>query len=114
VNMTARALTGVEVFDSTALSPEWDRWFDEAFTDLISGDEDLVRAEFDALIAASWQQPPPPPPPAPPGFDPPGSDPPATGRHPRPANAPAPDTEGGGPSRDTGCQRAPPGAVRDE
>jgi hypothetical protein len=34
----------------TALSPEWDHWFDEAFAELISGDDDLVRAEFDALI----------------------------------------------------------------
>ena len=51
---------------STGLSPEWDRWFDEAFTDLIAHDEELIRQEFDALIAASWQQtPPPPPPPAP-------------------------------------------------
>jgi hypothetical protein len=36
------------------LSPEWDRWFDEAFTELITSDEDLVQAEFDALIGASW------------------------------------------------------------
>jgi len=45
---------------TTALSPEWDRWFNETFVDLISTDEDLTRAEFDALITASW------PPPAPP------------------------------------------------
>ena len=53
---------------STGLSPEWDRWFDEAFTDLITHDEDLIRQEFDALISASWQctSPPPPAPPAPP------------------------------------------------
>lgn len=38
----------------TALSPEWDRGFDEAFAELISGDEDLVQVEFDALIAAVW------------------------------------------------------------
>lgn len=47
---------------TTALSPEWDRWFDETFTNLISADEDLTRTEFDALIAASW---PPPESPAP-------------------------------------------------
>jgi hypothetical protein len=46
----------------TALSPEWDRGFDEAFTELISSDPDLVRAEFDALIGASFNEPPPPPP----------------------------------------------------
>jgi hypothetical protein len=50
----------------TALSPDWDRGFDEAFTELISGDPDLVRAEFDALIGASFNEPPAPPaPPAP-------------------------------------------------
>lgn len=50
----------------TALSPEWDRGFDEAFTELICGDPDLVRAEFDALIGANFDEPPPPPaPPAP-------------------------------------------------
>lgn len=36
----------------------------EAFLDLILRDEQLLRAEFDALIAASWN-PPPPSPPAP-------------------------------------------------
>ncbi|GIF01455.1 hypothetical protein [Paractinoplanes rishiriensis] len=50
----------------TALSPEWDRGFDEAFTELISSDPDLVRTEFDALIGASFDEPPEPPaPPAP-------------------------------------------------
>jgi hypothetical protein len=49
----------------TGLSPEWDRWFDEAFTDLIINDDDLVREEFDALVGASWpNHPPPAPPPA--------------------------------------------------
>jgi hypothetical protein len=42
----------------TALSPEWDRGFDEAFTELISSDPDLVRTEFDALIGASFNEPP--------------------------------------------------------
>jgi hypothetical protein len=37
----------------TGLSPEWDRWFDEAFTDLISSDDELVRAEFEALVDAA-------------------------------------------------------------
>jgi hypothetical protein len=47
----------------TALSPEWDRGFDEAFAELISSDPDLVRAEFDGLIGAGFDEPPPPPPP---------------------------------------------------
>jgi hypothetical protein len=51
---------------TTGLSPEWDRWFDEAFTDLITQDEELVRQEFDALIGGSWRHPSPPPPSAPP------------------------------------------------
>ena len=45
----------------TALSPEWDRGFDEAFTELISSDPDLVREEFDALIGANFNEPPEPP-----------------------------------------------------
>jgi hypothetical protein len=50
----------------TALSPEWDRGFDEAFAELISNDPDLVRAEFEAIIDASFNDPPgPPAPPAP-------------------------------------------------
>ncbi len=49
----------------TGLSPEWDNGFDEAFTDLVCSDDDLVRAEFDALIRASWRPPVPPVPPAP-------------------------------------------------
>ena len=56
----------------TGLSPEWDRGFDEAFTDLICSDDDLVRAEFDALIRSSWRPPVPPAPPAPAVTDPPG------------------------------------------
>jgi hypothetical protein len=43
---------------STALSPEWDRGFDEAFAELISTDPDLVRAEFDALVGAGFGEPP--------------------------------------------------------
>jgi len=45
----------------TALSPEWDRGFDEAFTDLVTSDPDWVRAEFDALIGANRNEPPEPP-----------------------------------------------------
>jgi len=38
----------------TGLSPEWDRGFDEAFIDLVSHDDDLVRAEFTGLMQRSW------------------------------------------------------------
>lgn len=42
----------------------------DAFIDLLCQDEDLVRAEFDAIIAAAWPgSPGPPPVPAPPGSD---------------------------------------------
>ena len=49
----------------TGLSPEWDNGYDPAFADLICADDDLVRAEFDALIRASWHPQVPPAPPAP-------------------------------------------------
>jgi hypothetical protein len=65
-----RVVTGMtstfEAQAKTALSPEWDRGFDEAFTDLVTADSDWVRDEFDALIGANFDEPPaPPPPPAP-------------------------------------------------
>ncbi|MFC6016830.1 hypothetical protein ACFP2T_11505 [Plantactinospora solaniradicis] len=34
----------------------------EAFVELVQHDDDLMRAEFDALIDACWHWPPPPPP----------------------------------------------------
>ncbi|GGN95074.1 hypothetical protein GCM10010112_84980 [Actinoplanes lobatus] len=45
----------------------------DAFIDLVCQDDDLLRAEFDALVAASWHTPPGPPPPAPPRRPPPGA-----------------------------------------
>lgn len=46
---------------------------DDTFITLVCQDEDLLRSEFDALIAASWQEPPSPPPAAPqPADRPPG------------------------------------------
>lgn len=81
----------------TALSPEWDRGFDRAFTDLVSSDPDLVRSEFDALIDACWNEPPPPDRAAPEAA--PG---PADG--PEPA---APQAEGS-PGDVPGTQRYPP------
>jgi len=49
----------------TGLSPEWDRWFDETFAELVSSDEELTRGEFHALINASWPPSAPPASPAP-------------------------------------------------
>jgi len=88
------------VFASTALSPEWDRWFDEEFTDLISRDEDLVRAEFDALIAGSWHVPPRTPPAASDDATPAG-----TGG----AGGPTGPAAGIVPQEPDGDQRSPPG-----
>jgi hypothetical protein len=46
---------------------------EDVFLDLVCQDDELVRDEFDALIAASWHTPPPPPPALPePSDRPPG------------------------------------------
>jgi len=46
---------------------------ESVFIDLICQDDELVRAEFDALVAASWRLPPPEPPAPPrPADQPPG------------------------------------------
>ena len=88
----------------TALSPEWDRGFDEAFTELICGDPDLVRAEFDALIGAGFDDPPEPPaPPAPPAARPAPSPP-----QPGPAPAPAAGDDGRPPRAAGNNPRSPP------
>src|SRR5689334_8527780 len=76
-----------EVRARTALSPEWDRGFDEAFAELVSSDPDLVQAEFDDLIASSWDDPadaPEPPEPPPPEAGPASA---PEGRTPGPAAA---------------------------
>jgi hypothetical protein len=39
---------------------------DDAFWMIVTGDDQWVRAEFDAIIEAGWDTPTPPPPPAPP------------------------------------------------
>ncbi|WP_433367870.1 hypothetical protein ACQPZX_40460 [Actinoplanes sp. CA-142083] len=97
----------------TALSPEWDRGFDEAFTELICGDPDLVRTEFDALIGASFDDPPPsspsppsPPPPAPsaPSATQPAPSPP----HPGASPAPATGEDGHHPAAAGNNPRSPP------
>ena len=88
----------------TALSPEWDRGFDEAFTELICGDPDLVRAECDALIGAGFDDPPEPPaPPAPPAARPAPSPP-----QPGPAPAPAAGDDGRPPRAAGNNPRSPP------
>jgi hypothetical protein len=79
----------------------------DAFLDVVWQDEELLRAEFDAIISASWPEPPePPPPPAPPA---PRNRPPTWPAPPgrpvlraRPAELPVPP----GPWR--GRQRSPP------
>jgi len=88
----------------TALSPEWDRGFDEAFTELICSDPDLVRAEFEALIGAGFDDPPEPPaPPAPPAARPAPSPP-----QPGPAPAPAAGDDGRPPRAAGNNPRSPP------
>jgi hypothetical protein len=42
----------------TALSPEWEHGFDDEFAAIVTGDPELVQAEFDALIDACWSEPP--------------------------------------------------------
>ncbi|GAA3285517.1 hypothetical protein Dvina_26015 [Dactylosporangium vinaceum] len=39
----------------TGLSPEWDRDYDAVFAELISRDDDLVRAEFAGLTGLTGQ-----------------------------------------------------------
>jgi len=52
-----------------SLNPEWDHWFDEAFTDLVTGDDDLVQAEFAEMMEATWRPFPAAPPASPPTAD---------------------------------------------
>jgi hypothetical protein len=76
-----------------------------AFADVVYADQQLVDAEFDALIAASYGEPPAPPPPAPPRVPPrPGIPRPPV---PRPLPGPAATTSPAiGPEH--GRQRSPP------
>jgi hypothetical protein len=91
----------------TALSPEWDRGFDEAFAELISSDSDLVRAEFDALIGASFNEPPrPPAPPAPSAAQP--TPPPPPPPEPGPSAATPAQTAEHQPSTASTNPRSPP------
>jgi hypothetical protein len=72
-----------------------------AFLDLVYQDDDSVRAEFDAIIAASW-----PPPPAPPAMPRPADRPPWWPPDPLAEVAPAPATAS--PRRWRSRQRSPP------
>jgi hypothetical protein len=94
----------IKAHGGTALSPEWDHGFDEAFTELISGDPELVREEFDALIGANWADPPEPPAsPAPPASRP------VPPRTPTGPAETAPAEPGEQPPADPGAtQRSPP------
>ena len=75
---------------------------DAAFWTIVTGDDQWVRAEFDAIIDAGWDTPAPPPPPAPPG---PAGQPPGSPR----AAAIRQWTVRTGPSRDfRAAQRSPP------
>lgn len=75
---------------------------DDEFIELVCQDEELLRAEFDALIAASWLTPTPSPPPAPPRPTPPD-------RHVPPVGAEEPPRlEGSVPAPRWNRQRSPP------
>ena len=61
----------VEIIDSVAPDLEVEVDTDEAFLEVVCADDDLLRAEFEAIVAASWvgppDQPTPVPSPRPPG-----------------------------------------------
>ncbi|HTX28087.1 MAG TPA: hypothetical protein VME19_13830 [Streptosporangiaceae bacterium] len=79
---------------------------DAAFADLVYADQQLVDAEFDALIAASYGEPPAPPPPAPPRVPPrPGIPGPPV---PRPLPGPAAAIPSLATGPEHGRQRSPP------
>jgi hypothetical protein len=88
----------------TALSPEWDHGFDEAFTDLVTNDPDWVRDEFDALIGANFTEPPQPPAPPAPSTDQPQPPPEPADHDQTPSNRP----DGSIPADPQSTQRSPP------
>lgn len=57
-------MTG-EIIDSVAPDLEVEVDTDEAFFELVCADDDLLRAEFEAIVAASWVGPPDRPAPVP-------------------------------------------------
>lgn len=77
-----------------------------AFADVVYADQQLVDADFDALIAACYGKPPAPPPPAPPRVPPrPGIPHPPV---PRPLPGPAATTPAPATGPEHGRQRSPP------
>lgn len=80
------------------------RTVDDAFLDLIYGDEEFLRAEFDALISASWD----PPPPRPPALPEPADRPPGWPAAPTPDAAPTTPAWPRPSRRRLTRQRAPP------
>jgi hypothetical protein len=68
IPMVAIPASAISMVVSPANDVELDR-VEADFAELICGDEEWVRAEFDAIVAAEWGTPPPAPPPAPPGRD---------------------------------------------
>jgi hypothetical protein len=78
---------------------------DAAFADLICTDSQWLRAEFDALIAASFDEPPAPPPPAPPRIPPRPGIPRLPSRRPAPGPAASPSPATG---PEDGRPRSPP------
>ncbi|TQM55220.1 hypothetical protein [Humibacillus xanthopallidus] len=80
---------------------------DEAFFELVCADDDLLRAEFEAIVAASWVGPPDRPTPVP-SPRPPGPR-PAMVELPPTANLPLMEPEPSGPGDgQRGRERSPP------
>jgi len=82
----------------------------DAFLDAVLHDEDLLRAEFDAIVADAWPEPPAPPPPAAPST--PGDRPAAPPASPGPWAPPTWRTSLPEPRRRFGRQRSPPTGSR--
>ena len=83
-----------------------ERTADADFLAVLCADEELLRAEFDAIVEANWDVPPPVPPARPegPGPRPVAPRPPRRTRRPAPGRRPA----GRGPVRERSPPAAPP------
>ena len=80
---------------------------DEAFLELLCADDDLVRSEFEAIVAASWVGPPHRPTPVPSPRPPAAVTPQGNWLSPRPIVATAPVPSGPGDGQ-RGRERSPP------